>query len=683
MSSRESSGEIALVDPNTRQGKRTPVTLKIKFKSETIEQFIERYAVDVSQGGIFIRTKEPLAVGTQMKFEFQLKDASPLIGGEGTVVWTREHDPSRPAIAPGMGVRFDRLADGSQQVLEMILAEKVKQAPNRGESVSMPPAFTDTPTRVAPAQVQEALLGSGPVGRAKTNEPRPVPFQSDADDFDEQAFEEATKVRSLDDLAAETAALDDHDPKHATKIMSPDELEQHRNEGADEDEPVAEPPTDEPPADERAATEPVAAAEASEPAPVDRESAPVLPSPPETRAPRLLDTTPSPRSAEMPAATPPVDEAAAAPDDNGSPASTRLGVEPARAGRPALAVDAARASSTGSESSHPVAPRRPNSAPIVIGILVVVAALVAAGWYFFIRPTLEESSTGSGSALGSATSATGGDEGSAMAGSDQGSAMAGSDQGSAAAPAGPLVDTEVVASVDGATVEVSGTDQQGPAPLTAHLEQGKKYQVHVSAPGYVTAELEIEGGQAKASAKLTAKPRTLTVTSTPAGARVLIDGVSSGKVTPAEIELTAAQSARAKLHVVLQKAGHRTLDLMLEAKSFKEEDARMVTSIEGTLAPLRRVTPRPPPTGSGDGSDTSKPDGATGSAGSGSTTTPPTGSGPTSPAGPAGPAGSGAAAKPATGSATPPAGGAATSGAKPAAGSGTSAATEPSPAWSH
>ena len=87
-----------MVDPNTRQGKRTPVTLKIKFKSETLEQFIERYAVDVSQGGIFIRTKEPLAVGTQMKFEFQLRDASPLIAGEGTVVWTRENDARVTAL---------------------------------------------------------------------------------------------------------------------------------------------------------------------------------------------------------------------------------------------------------------------------------------------------------------------------------------------------------------------------------------------------------------------------------------------------------------------------------------------------------------------------------------------------------------------------------------------------------
>src|ERR1043165_9138501 len=153
-------GDNCLVDPNTRQGKRTPVTLKIKFKSETLEQFIERYAVDVSQGGIFIRTKEPLAVGTQMRFEFQLRDASPLIGGEGTVVWTRENDPSRPAIAPGMGVRFDRLAEGSQNVLERILAEKAKQAPQRPISASKQPLFTDVPTKVAPAPVQDALLGS-------------------------------------------------------------------------------------------------------------------------------------------------------------------------------------------------------------------------------------------------------------------------------------------------------------------------------------------------------------------------------------------------------------------------------------------------------------------------------------------------------------------------------------------
>jgi uncharacterized protein (TIGR02266 family) len=113
---------------------RTPITLKIKFKSSNLDQFIERYSVDVSRGGIFIRTKEPLPVGTQLRFEFQLQDASALIAGDGTVVWIREHDPARQGVAPGMGVRFDKLATDSHRVLDRILAEKQKRGDAQLES---------------------------------------------------------------------------------------------------------------------------------------------------------------------------------------------------------------------------------------------------------------------------------------------------------------------------------------------------------------------------------------------------------------------------------------------------------------------------------------------------------------------------------------------------------------------
>ncbi|HEY2749076.1 MAG TPA: TIGR02266 family protein, partial [Polyangia bacterium] len=113
---------------------RTPITLKIKFKSSTLDQFIERYSVDVSRGGIFIRTKDPLPVGTQLRFEFQLQDAQSLIAGDGTVVWIREHDPARQGVAPGMGVRFDKLAAESQKVLDRILSEKQKRGDAQLES---------------------------------------------------------------------------------------------------------------------------------------------------------------------------------------------------------------------------------------------------------------------------------------------------------------------------------------------------------------------------------------------------------------------------------------------------------------------------------------------------------------------------------------------------------------------
>src|SRR5580693_5892307 len=105
---------------------RGPTNLRIKFRSASVDQFIERYAVDVSRGGIFIRTREPLTVGTRLKLEFQLQDATPLLAGEGTVVWIREPDPMRANATPGMGVRFDKLTPESQPTLERILAEKTR-----------------------------------------------------------------------------------------------------------------------------------------------------------------------------------------------------------------------------------------------------------------------------------------------------------------------------------------------------------------------------------------------------------------------------------------------------------------------------------------------------------------------------------------------------------------------------
>src|SRR5260221_4317692 len=101
---------------------RVPVNLRIKFRSETIEQFVERYAVDVSRGGIFIRTREPLAVGTQLRFDFQLQDAAPLLAGEGTIVLIRQNEPTRARATPRLGGRFDKLTPANHPLLHQILS---------------------------------------------------------------------------------------------------------------------------------------------------------------------------------------------------------------------------------------------------------------------------------------------------------------------------------------------------------------------------------------------------------------------------------------------------------------------------------------------------------------------------------------------------------------------------------
>jgi uncharacterized protein (TIGR02266 family) len=581
-----------VADPNTRQGKRTPVTLKIKFKSETLEQFIERYAVDVSQGGIFIRTKEPLAVGTQMKFEFQLRDASPLIAGEGTVVWTRENDPSRPAIAPGMGVRFDRLGDGSQNVLEKILAEKAKQAPHRGvnDQQTKPPMFTDTPTRVAPAPVQEALLGNKS-GRTRADSqetplPKPMPFHSDADEFGAEAFEEATKVRQLDELVAQTAA--------AEGSGAAAELTRGRRDSGGVPHAI--------------------------PA-VDRDSAPGLPSPPEAsgRTGKLLDTSPSPRDAGPARTSSPSIQPANMPA-----AQTRLGLEPAKAptGRyePTDRVPAQRA--VAAEPSLPV-PRRPSSAPIVIGIMFTVAVAVVAIWYFVLRDHVAEevankNPAGSGSALAT-------NPGSNAVGSNGSAVIANGSNGSATVPTGPMIETEIASNVAKAVVTVVDTDQTGPAPFKAKLQKDKAYKVRVEAPGYTTLELDVNGGQDKATAKLVAKPHVITVSSEPAGAMIYVDNAATGKRTPSDIELTAAQAAKKSVHIQLRLGGYRLADQMVDGSAMTDSDTKMTGTVDAKLvvAPVVVIHNPPPNTGSGSGSGSAAvttPDGSGSNAGSASGT---------------------------------------------------------------
>ncbi len=634
-----------MVDPNTRQGKRTPVTLKIKFKSETLEQFIERYAVDVSQGGIFIRTKEPLAVGTQMRFEFQLRDASPLIGGEGTVVWTRENDPSRPAIAPGMGVRFDRLADGSQSVLERILAEKAKQAPQRSPTdTTKPPLFADTPTRVAPPPTAESPFSDSKPNRRRpesfndqhTPLPKPMPFHSDADEFPEEAFEEATKVRALDELIAQTAGATQSD------ILPPqDELAARRYPPGRADSTLSEPP--EPVAPDPASTSPGFASgrdseQAMPSAVVDRDSAPGLPSPPETsgptKAPRLLDTSPSPRI-EKP--TDPMEKLA----------KTRLGMEPVHVPTrpnpaPSLRDVPTRPSGMAAIAAEPTSsvrmPARSSSAPMIILVLVLLAAAGAGVWFFVVREKVAEDkpTTGSNTVVtgsGSAGSATGSNR---IVAAGSGSSVETGSGSAVVAPVGPMVDTEIGSSVDKSTVEIVGTSLTGTTPFKAKLEKDKLYHARVIAPGYATLELELKGGQDKVIAKLVAKPRVIQVTSEPSGALITVDGAPIGHSTPYDVELTKAQAAKKTVRIGLRKNGFRSIERVVDPAGYVEDAAKLVNKFTERLQVQVQISRPPPNTGSGSnagsnaaGSNAGSGDGSSAgsAAGSATTPTPPAGSG--------------------------------------------------------
>lgn len=177
-----------------------PSDLRIRFDFQSPAQYLDRYAADVSRGGIFVRTQQILPVGRAVRLDLQLSDGSTLIAGEGTVFWTREPDPVRLAIEPGMGIRFNRLTPESQKILAFLLAEKAER--ERAQDGS---DFNDDNERTIVATESElraaagaehqisagfAVISKTPSASSVSSPSCETPFVLQAPRFDETSIEE-------------------------------------------------------------------------------------------------------------------------------------------------------------------------------------------------------------------------------------------------------------------------------------------------------------------------------------------------------------------------------------------------------------------------------------------------------------------------------------------------------------
>ena len=89
------------------------VTINKEF--ESYDAFIHEYVTNISRSGVFIRSKAPLAIGTEVNLRFTvIMDGIETIEGTGVVVRVHE-DP------PGMGVVFRELSGYSKGLIEKLL----------------------------------------------------------------------------------------------------------------------------------------------------------------------------------------------------------------------------------------------------------------------------------------------------------------------------------------------------------------------------------------------------------------------------------------------------------------------------------------------------------------------------------------------------------------------------------
>ena len=93
-----------------RQHPRTPAILRITYESAGVLK--TDYAENISRGGLFISTDEPMAVGTPVQLELNCVGTRIKIPVQGVVRWSGMRSPGDdlPPVM-GLGVELDELED--------------------------------------------------------------------------------------------------------------------------------------------------------------------------------------------------------------------------------------------------------------------------------------------------------------------------------------------------------------------------------------------------------------------------------------------------------------------------------------------------------------------------------------------------------------------------------------------
>ena len=98
--------------------RRTEARQVVNLEFASVDEFINEYVTNISRSGVFIKSDDPLPIGTRVNLRFTvIMDDIETIEGVGEVVRT-EQDP------PGMGVVFRELSGYSKGLIEKLLVQR-------------------------------------------------------------------------------------------------------------------------------------------------------------------------------------------------------------------------------------------------------------------------------------------------------------------------------------------------------------------------------------------------------------------------------------------------------------------------------------------------------------------------------------------------------------------------------
>jgi uncharacterized protein (TIGR02266 family) len=542
---------------------RRSVELDVQMKDFSFIKTTDESALNLSPGGAFIRMDEPYPSGTLVKFKIVTKDNS-IIDGVGKVAWLREKNGTDNAPS-GVGIKFLKMSDQSRALLDKVLENADIIVPDFN---SRPPVElvldTKKPASVTPKPV---------ISASKPPETAEVKSSQAPEKVESKASHPPQKIEV-------TASVPP--PTTQTKPSVPPPKFELR--------PSAPPPKlpSVPPPQRASAPPPIMPVQASVPAPPP----PIMGQPPQV-------VSPSAFTAESPVAS---------SDESASDARLRT------------------------PSVQPEAPK-PSTAAWVIGISVVLAVIVGA-WLLLGKgskpSTTDKEESVSVSAPDPAPSpskeevnpapqdepktaaAVPGNEPAPTTPAAMGEPVAATPTAAAtpaaaatptsptgpataaptptaqtepavqpAAPAGETVAVDVTTTPPGATILINGQAQSGVTPLSINIEKDKESEVTAKLFEYVTESVKVTGAEGLKPIEISLKRSRLkfNFTSTPTGARIIIDGKFNGSTPYSFLRMRYKPEFQYKL----EKKGYKDIEGVVTEKDWTEEGRYLVYTNDAAL----------------------------------------------------------------------------------------------------
>lgn len=120
-------GEVANQDVDARRrDPRRAVNLLIDYQS--LDQFFNDYATNISLGGVFIRSRNPLPVGTRLRVAFSLPGLEKMVETVGEVAHVMDGRSQDGFV--GMGIRFNDLDSKAKGLIDKLVTSNHEAVAN-------------------------------------------------------------------------------------------------------------------------------------------------------------------------------------------------------------------------------------------------------------------------------------------------------------------------------------------------------------------------------------------------------------------------------------------------------------------------------------------------------------------------------------------------------------------------